>query len=321
MSIPISIVIPTFDRGELLLATVRMLLNLPEPADELLIVDQTPEPPGPVAEQLRTWEQDGTVRWIRLNRPSIPHAMNVGLQSARSPIVLFLDDDIIPDSRLVAAHRARHAGPDAHRVWAVVGQVLQPGEQPRARNGYQSTGGLLADLEFPFWSTESAQVANVMAGNLSVRREQALSVGGFDENFAGSAYRFETEFCRRLLAAGGRVHYEPAAGLRHLRAARGGTRIAGNHLASASPRHGMGDYYFALRSGLSLESAAYILRRPFREVRTRFHMARPWFIPVKLVGEARAFWAALSAWQRGPQLLTHGKPAMTDHQAASEDSN
>ena len=321
MTASISIVIPTLDRGELLLETVRMLLELVEPADELMLVDQTPDPPADVAEQLQAMEQSGAIRWIRLERPSIPHAMNVGLQAARSPIVLFLDDDIIPDAQLVAAHRAKHANCDPERVWGVVGQVLQPGEEPHARNGYQRKAGLRADFEFPFWSTETAQVANVMAGNLSVRREQALAVGGFDENFSGSAYRFETEFCRRLLAAGGEVHYEPAASIRHLRAARGGTRVTGNHLTSASPRHGMGDYYFALRSGVSLESAAYILRRPLREVRTRFHLAHPWYIPVKLLGEARALCSALGAWRRGPQLISNGGSEMPDRRPVTEASN
>src|SRR5437868_3122650 len=77
--------------------------------------------------------------------------------------------------------------------------------------------GLGACLDFPFNSAIPAQVANVMAGNLSVRREMALAVGGFDENFVGVAYRFETEFCRRLLRAGGRVLFQPAASIHHLR--------------------------------------------------------------------------------------------------------
>lgn len=298
---PVSIVIPTYDRGDVLLDTVRALIALREPADELLIVDQTPHPPAAISAQLTEWDRSGTIRWIRLEHPSIPHAMNVGLESARSPLVLFLDDDIIPADNLVAAHRARHAACDS--PWAVVGQVLQPGEEPHARNGFQRSTGLRADLDFPFWSTETATVANVMAGNLSLHRDRALSIGGFDENFRGAAYRFETEFCRRLLAAGGTVQFEPAASIRHLRAERGGTRRGGNHLTSASPHHGMGDYYFALRSGLSLESARYMLRRPFREVRTRFHLRQPWYIPLKLIGEARAFWAAMNAHRRGPQLL------------------
>lgn len=302
MTQPISIVIPTYDRGDLLLETVQSLLALREPAAELLIVDQTPQPAAAVAKQLADWDRSNVVRWLRLDRPSIPHAMNVGLQAARSPLVLYLDDDIVPGARLVAAHASRHAKSD--RIWAVVGQVLQPGEEPHARNGHPRSTGLRADLDFPFWSTAGATVSNVMAGNLSVHKVRALQVGGFDENFSGSAYRFETEFCRRMLAGGGEVQFEPAASLRHLRAERGGTRRGGSHLTSASPRHGMGDYYFALQSGVSLESVGYMLRRPFREVRTRFHVKRPWYIPVKLVGEVRAFWAAYGAWRRGPQLLS-----------------
>lgn len=301
MTAPISIVIPTYDRGDVLLQTVRALLALREPAAEVLIVDQTPAPSAGVAEQLAALDRTGSIRWLRIDRPSIPHAMNIGLQASRTPLVLFLDDDVIPGDHIVAAHAARYA--DTPDVWAVVGQVLQPGEEPRARNSCDRGRGLRADLEFPFWSTETCQVANVMAGNLSVRRDRAVAVGGFDENFSGSAYRFETEFSRRLLAAGGEVHFEPAAGLRHLRAKRGGTRIGGSHIASASPRHGMGDYYFALQSGLTLDSATYMLARPFREVRTRFHLRHPWYIPVKLVGEIRAFAAAVVAYRRGPRLL------------------
>ena len=82
--------------------------------------------------------------------------------------------------------------------------------------------------------------------------------------------------------------YEPAASIRHLRAERGGTRRFGNHLCSWSPVHGVGDYYFALRNGIGLESLIYMAQRPFRETCTRFHLRRPWWIPVKLAGELLA---------------------------------
>ena len=43
--------------------------------------------------------------------------------------------------------------------------------------------------------------------------------------------------------------------------------------------------------------------RPFREVRTRFHLRHPWFVPVKLLGEMRALLLALRLWRQGPRLL------------------
>jgi GT2 family glycosyltransferase len=163
---------------------------------------------------------------------------------------------------------------------------------------------LTRDLRFAFNGHEPAWVTNVMAGNLCVKRERALAVGGFDANFTPPvAYRFETEFAKRLVAAGGRIRFEPAASIRHLRASRGGTRSQGSHLNSASPVHGVGDYYFALRCGRGWERAWYMARRPFREVRTRFHLRHPWYIPVKLIGEMRALLLALRLWRQGPRLL------------------
>ena len=98
--------------------------------------------------------------------------------------MLFLDDDVEPAPGLVAAHAARHGGPYA----AVCGQVLQPGEfpDPEANRGPRRTG-FLADLDFRFNGTKPAEIRNVMAGNLSVARETALAIGGFDEQFIGSA--------------------------------------------------------------------------------------------------------------------------------------
>ena len=281
--------------------TVHALLALQVGANEILLIDQTLEHEPATQEQLDSWDHIDSIRWLQLPAPSIPHAMNVALQEAVHPVVLFVDDDVIPDPELVAAHAERHRTDEG--TWAVAGQVLQPGETPRSPNGYVSKTGFHADLDFPFWSDVPAWISNVMAGNLSVKGDRVIEIGGFDERFHGVAYRFETEFARRLTAGGGRIRFEPRASIRHLQAARGGTRATGSHLSSASPRFGMGDYYFAMRSGWSLQTVAYMLRRPFREVRTRFHLAHPWYIPVKLIGEARAFCSALNAYRKGPKLL------------------
>jgi hypothetical protein len=128
--------------------------------------------------------------------------------------------------------------------------------------------------------------------------------GGFDEDFVGVAYRFETEFARRLTRAGGMVLFEPGAPVRHLKAPSGGIRVYGSHLTSISPRHGVGDYYFALREGPTPASVVHVVRRPWREVCTRFHLRHPWWIPVKLAGEAGALLWAFTLWLRGPRYLT-----------------
>ena len=124
-----------------------------------------------------------------------------------------------------------------------------------------------------------------MAGNLSVDRARALAIGGFDENFSAVAYRFETDFALRLVAAGGRIRFEPSATLRHLKAPGGGVRTWGDHRSSASPVHSMGDYYFARRHVPGFWR--YAASRLVKNVLTRYHARHPWLIPTKLVGEIR----------------------------------
>ena len=280
-----------------------MLLGQYGPPQEILIVDQTPTHEPETSSQLAEWERAGAIRWIRLAEPSIPKAMNEGLRQATQPVVLFLDDDITASVRLVAEHAKAHAA--APDVQAFVGQVLQPGETPQTLSYQGLRTGLWADLEFPFYSNQPTAISNVMAGNLSVKRTFALEIGGFDENFSGVAYRFETEFARRLISNGGHIEFLPQASINHLRAARGGTRSSGSHLTSADPRHGIGDYYFAFLHGCSFESYRYSLYRLFREVRTRFHLTHPWWIPVKLVGEVRAFVAGRHMARKKRSAASH----------------
>jgi GT2 family glycosyltransferase len=291
-----TIVVPTYNRDQTLLNTIGMLLKLPTTADEILVVDQTQQHSEQTDLTLEQWNNSGQIKWIRRSEPSITKAMNVGLSQARNELVLFLDDDIEPRSDIIAVHR--HAHEKQPVLWATVGQVIQPWQQPERLQPPRAQTGLRADFDFPFHSSLDHDVQNVMAGNLCVNRVRALSIGGFDENFVGAAFRFETEFARRIGRAGGRIQFLGSAGINHLRVTEGGTRSAGSHLTSASPRHGMGDHYYAFLHGRPIEAWMYSFHRVFREVSTKFHATHPWWIPVKLVGELRAMWAGYALAKR-----------------------
>jgi GT2 family glycosyltransferase len=288
----VTIAIPTYNRGEILVQTITRLLAARARPREILVVDQTAAHPAGVQRALDAFAGRGEVRLLRLPKPSVPHAMNEALLATRTPLVLFLDDDVEPSDGLVAAHASAFRD-DA--ISAVVGQILQPGESPRHHAAPRD------DIEFRFSHDEGTFVANVMAGNLSVRRERALAIGGFDENFVGAAYRFESDFALRLVAAGGRIWFEPRASLRHLQLATGGLRSYGDHRTSPSPLHATGDYYFALRH--RGDFWRYAATRMRKNVVTRWHLRHPWFIPPKLVGELRGLRLAFALRRRGPRLL------------------
>lgn len=310
-----SIVIPTYGREHTLLNTLDWLLSLPTRAAELLVVDQTAEHEATTADALEQLQAEGRIDWMPLSVPSITRSMNIGLRRAATDYVLFLDDDIEPFDGLIAGHL------EAHRkhpeLWATVGQVIQPWQQPEAIEAPRQLTGLRADDDFPFYSTIDQPVQNVMAGNLCVHRERALSIGGFDENFQGSAYRFETEFARRIQKAGGRIQFVGSAGIKHLRVSSGGTRSKGSHLTSASPRHGIGDHYYAFLHGRPIEAWQYSIRRVFREVCTKFHATHPWWIPMKLVGELRAMWGG---WRMAAAKRHEGRGARGEESQETPDA-
>jgi GT2 family glycosyltransferase len=284
----ITVAIPTYNRGAIVAETVQRLFDLDPPPDAIVVVDQSAEP----NEALARWHGEGRILLIRLDAPSIPRAMNEGLLAAATPVVLYLDDDVEPAPGLIAAHERAHAPAE---TWAVVGQILQPGEEPRHFAQPED------DLEFHFNHDEGRFVANVMAGNLSVKRDHAIDAGGFDENYVGAGYRFETDFALRLVDAGGKIWFSPEASLRHLKLSTGGLRSFGDHRSSPSPAHSAGDYYFAIHHRAPLWR--YALRRLRKNVVTRYHLTHPWTIPTKLTGELRGILLAKRLARRGRRLI------------------
>jgi len=287
----ISIVIPSYQRGQTLLDSVQALLALEHPADEIIVVDQTLDPPAAVRDRLAELDAAGRIRWLRLAEPSIPAAMNHGLLASKSEVVLFLDDDIVPDARLVEGHRQAQ-----EESALVAGMVLQPGQRPET---------VRASEAFRFNSDAPASIREFMGGNFSIRRDLAIALGGYDENFVGAAYRFEAEFAHRYVASHGPIRYTPVAMIHHLAVATGGTRAYGHHLRTSRPEHSAGAYYYLLRTRVP----GWLLQmvwRPLRAIRTRYHLRHPWYIPSTLLAELRGLLLALRLWRQGPRLLHSG---------------
>lgn len=286
MNPEISVIIPTYEREQVLLDSVAAVIQQQGVEKEIILVDQTRSHEPAVWAQLETWRESGEIRWISQPAASIPKAMNRGAQEARAPILLYLDDDIEPDPGLLRAHRAAH-----HDLLGelISGRVLQPWHAPEHDSA-------------PFTLREGEFKQEFMGGNFSIARLRLIEMGGFDENFRGAAYRFEREFAERLLASGYRIWYEPSALVHHLHDSRGGTRSRGDHLTSWCPHHPVGAYYYLAASKRVRGRAVQMARRLFRSVLTRHHLRRPWYIPVTLVSEVAGLAWALRLRLQGPAL-------------------
>jgi len=288
----LTVIIPTYGREQVLVDTITAVHDMAPDGVEIIVIDQTPLHTPAVERALAAKEAAGVIQLIKRSEPSICAAMNVGLKLARSEIVLFLDDDVIPESGLIEAHVRAHEDPG---IGLVAGRVVQP---------WHAGTDVAADPKFHFASTKPSLVNHFMGGNFSVGRDFAISLGGFDENFVRVAYNFEAEFAYRLMKASKKIiFFEPRACVHHLKVSTGGTREFGEHLTTWRPDHSVGAYYYTLRTWSGTGSLKALLWRPLCAVATRHHLTRPWWIPLTLIGEIRGLMWALLLLHKGPAFI------------------
>jgi GT2 family glycosyltransferase len=273
------------------LETLALLQRQLGAADELVVIDQTEQHEPATEADLERLHASHAIRWIRQHPPSITAAMNRGLLEARGEVVLFVDDDIVPGATLLSAHRDAHV---QNVRTLIAGKVIQP---------WHVTADAATLRDSAFVADEPRWVDEFMGGNFSVERDQALALGGFDENFVQVAYRFEAEFANRLRASGARIRFEPRASLHHLHVARGGTRSYGEHLTTMKPAHAVGAYYFALRTQRNWRWMGDFASRMVGSIATRHHLWGPWWVPVTLAAELRGMWWAYRLHHAGPRLI------------------
>lgn len=215
-SVRVSLVLPTLDRPEAIYNLLRHLEHQTVTPHEIVIVDQSAVPDERVAAYASSHPH---VRHHRIAERGLPNARNVGIGLATGDVVLFLDDDSIPDPDLVRFHADAYAD-------AGVGGV-----GGRVQGGYDSGGATIGKFRASdgkvvrnFGATTRCEVDHLPGGNMSFRREVFTRVGGFDKTYGGSSIGEETDFCLRARRAGIRFVFEPRASLEHLHLPAGGCR-------------------------------------------------------------------------------------------------
>jgi GT2 family glycosyltransferase len=201
----VSIVVPTYNRLDTLQHVMPTLLAQDVSRDryEVLICDSR--------------STDGTAEYlarVAAEHPNVRHlpggysgraaARNAGIEAARGEVVLFNDSDILASPDLLSHHLRRHG---ERRGIAVVGwevQVKDIADFERKRDRPQERGHLHPH------SRKRLSWLYFLTGNASVRREDLLRVGAFDESFTGYGHE-DLELGYRLQKASVAIVYEPGA--------------------------------------------------------------------------------------------------------------
>lgn len=248
-----------------------------DPRFELLVVDNGSSAPLPEG-----------VRVLRPGRNlGFGGGANLGIAEAKSPIVLILNPDVVPEpGALESLLEGFAACPDAA---GIAPRLLGPDGESQA--GWQlrrlpsawdlvrhalPVGNPSEDQAEP---AAGAAVEQPAAAALALRREALATVGGFDPGFHPAWFE-DVDLAKRFQGAGLAIRYWPAARFRH-------------RLGSTVPRLGYGPFLFiyyrnltrylakhhgrgwamaariALIPGIAVRLLALLVRRPRRAASRR----------------------------------------------------
>lgn len=193
---PVSVVIPTIGRPELLRGCLRSVTSCrPAPA-EIVVVDQGRDrATAAVVSEFRTQG----AHHLHDSGVGASHALNLGLRAACHDLVLVTNDDctVAQDWVAVARDRAgRHPGA------IITGRVLAGGDDPA---GVPST----KDDPSPRDYTGERATDVLYGGNMAAPRLDLLDFGGFDERPGMRLAAEDNDLCYRWLKAGRSLRYEP----------------------------------------------------------------------------------------------------------------
>jgi|HubBroStandDraft_6_1064221.scaffolds.fasta_scaffold313499_2 GT2 family glycosyltransferase len=232
----ISVVIPTYNRLDTLTSVIPTLLeqDLASPEYELLVCDSNSDD-GTREYLAQISALHSNVRHLCGSYSGRAAARNAGISAARGDIVLFNDSDILASPDLLSTHLRRHR---ERRNIALVGLEVQVAdiEEYRYKRDNPAARG---HLHPP--SRKKLSWLYFLTGNASVRRDDLVRAGGFDEDFTGYGHE-DLELGYRLQKMGIQIFYEPNAVSYHCQAVpyedqKAKMRLAGRSTARFYRKH------------------------------------------------------------------------------------
>jgi glycosyltransferase involved in cell wall biosynthesis len=202
----VSVVIPTWNRADLLARTIDKIEHQTLSRDlyEVLVIDNdsTDDTQKVVSQKSRVYPQ---LKTFSQSKRGAAATRNVGIRAAAGDIILFIDDDIQAEPNLIETHWQYH---QKHSNSSIIGGLITPWSDStdaflrylRDRGIFNPYSIACGPMDFSYYHT----------GNVSTARSVLLDVGGFNEQFA--VYGMEDiELGYRLERRGSRMVHGPDA--------------------------------------------------------------------------------------------------------------
>jgi GT2 family glycosyltransferase len=219
----ISVVVTTCEGNTTLIRCINSILACDYKDAEVIVVDNRPQTSSATAALNEHFANDARVRYTREALPGLSYARNAGLRLADGEIVAFTDDDVVVDENWLQAI----ANAFVPGVGCVTGLIMPLVIDTPAQALFERFAGFgkgferrcfeLADRDedrlFPYAPGTFGSGANT-----ALRKSLAERLGGFDVKLGtGTVARGgeDLDLYIRLLLAGEKIVYEPAALLYH----------------------------------------------------------------------------------------------------------
>lgn len=207
----VTVAVCTRDRPEDLRRCLEELMRMPDDGQEFIVVDNHPSTEA-THELVTQYER---VRYVREDRPGLNVARNRALREARNEVVAFADDDAAPDHNWL---RALLRNFDDPLVMCVTGLTMPLELETEAQEWFERHSpfgrGFRRIVHDNNTLTPAAAGRAGAGANMALRRSVINDIGPFDEALdAGTPTHSggDNDYFARLLSAGYRIVYDPAA--------------------------------------------------------------------------------------------------------------
>ncbi len=177
-----SVVIPTHGRRDSLLRVLRALTRQSVPADTFEVVVICDGDVDGSAEACRTLAPTllYALRVVEQFNAGPAEARNRGVAEARAALIIFTDDDVMPDERFIEAHLEAQTG-QSMRV--TIGPLLPPPDVRLNAWGAWEEDVLCRQYEHMMAGKWRPSYRQFYTGNASVLKHHILDTGGFNAAF------------------------------------------------------------------------------------------------------------------------------------------
>jgi GT2 family glycosyltransferase len=218
LGLRVSVVIPTYNRKEKLLACLESLAHQSVLSQEFEVVVVDDGSTDGTRETLASRSYPFALRYYRQDNQGPGAARNVGIEKAAGELILFIGDDVIADERLLEEHLLAHADRTEPGA-AVLGHIDWPADM--ARNAVMDY--ICGDAALQFAYTLIPRLSSLdhrffYASNISLKRDFLITAADagiqFDPCFRYAAFE-DSEFAFRLIPRGLEIRYVETARVIH----------------------------------------------------------------------------------------------------------